>query len=82
VERILGAIANPHPVTLPDSFFDPYREAKLLPRCQHILTDINHFFDHSERHPSDIPSLSPLRVAGLKAQRLWTKAWEKLGMSW
>jgi glycosyltransferase involved in cell wall biosynthesis len=82
VERILGAIANPHPVTLPDSFFDPYREAKLLPRCQHILTDINHFFDHSERHPSDIPSLSPLRVAGLKAQRLWTKAWEKLGVSW
>ncbi|MEB3269079.1 MAG: glycosyltransferase, partial [Leptolyngbya sp.] len=80
VERILAAIARPQPQPMPEHVFTPYRQETLVPRCRHILTDINQFFDHVEQHPSDIAPLSPPRVAGLKVQRLWTKVQEKLGM--
>jgi glycosyltransferase involved in cell wall biosynthesis len=38
VERILAAVANPHPVRQPESFFEPYRRDKVLPRLRQILT--------------------------------------------
>ncbi|WP_008311367.1 glycosyltransferase [Leptolyngbya sp. PCC 6406] len=78
VERILAAVANPQPFSLPESFFTPYRQAQLLPRCRHILKEINHFFDHATTHPADVPGLSPLRQLRLQGQRLWTKGWQKL----
>ena len=80
VERILGAIAHPHPMQLPSDFFDPYREAKVLPRLRQILESINQFFNHTQQHQSDIPQLSSRRITQLRAQRFLAKIKASLGI--
>jgi glycosyltransferase involved in cell wall biosynthesis len=78
VERILAAVHNPHPVQLPDSFFEDYREAKLVQRLRHILNEVNPFFDHTAHYPPDVPGLTGDRMTRLFFQRLWKKAQKKL----
>ncbi|HEY9888199.1 MAG TPA: glycosyltransferase, partial [Candidatus Obscuribacterales bacterium] len=46
VDRILAAVQTPAGRSLPPDFFDPYREAKIIPRFRHILEAVNGFFDH------------------------------------
>lgn len=72
VERILNQLPAP-PLQLSDDFFELYREAKIVPRLQRILTVINKFFDHTDQHQSDIPSLSQTRLMKLRLQKLWRK---------
>jgi glycosyltransferase involved in cell wall biosynthesis len=79
VERVLAAIADPQPAPPPSHFFDQYREEKLMPRCRHILAELNQFFDHVPHHPSDIPQLGPLQVWQRRLQRIWEKGCRKLG---
>lgn len=81
VDRILTALQNPVINALPDDFFDPYQEDKIVVRLRHILTAINHFFAHVERHQADIPSLSPQRIMQLRLQRLYQKVRQKLANS-
>jgi glycosyltransferase involved in cell wall biosynthesis len=81
VERILGAIANPHPMPLPSDFFDPYREEKVVPRLRQILESMNQFFDHTKYHSSDIPELTTSRITQLRAKRLLAKIKTQLGLS-
>ncbi|NJM57543.1 MAG: glycosyltransferase [Synechococcales cyanobacterium RU_4_20] len=71
VERILAAIETASPSPPPD--LTPYRVAALLPRLQTILQAINHFFDHQQHHPSDIPDLTPLRIRQLWLRQTWQK---------
>lgn len=78
VERILAAIARPHPPQLSPNFFAPYREEKIVPRLQQILVSINQFFDHTAGHQPDIPELSRGRIARLRMQRLLDKLKTKL----
>lgn len=78
VERILHAIAAPQKPRPSAEFFEPYREAQLIPRLGAILKDINQFFDHTKTHADDIPSLSPWRLTRLRASRLKTKLWQRL----
>ncbi|MDA0265981.1 MAG: glycosyltransferase [Cyanobacteria bacterium] len=79
VDRILAAVANPHPVRLPAGFFEPYRQDKVLLRLGQILTEINQFFDHVAHHPSDVPDLSAARITRLRLQRTWGKVLKVLG---
>ena len=78
VQRIGQVLDNWQPSHLPEAFFAPYRRAQLVPRLRSILTDINQFFDYQQRHPSDIPDLTPSRKAYLRWQRLQTKVRAKL----
>ena len=81
VERILTALKTTQIQALPDDFFDPYREDKIVLRLRPILVSLNQFFDHVEQHPADIPSLSPQRIWKLRWQRFWQKVRQKLSGS-
>lgn len=81
VERILAAVNQSHPIKLPPEFFEPYREAKLLPRLQQIIESVNRFFDHVEHNATDIPAPNSLRLAKLRAKRLWLKVRNRLNAS-
>jgi len=78
VERILAALQAPSAKPLPDDFFDPYREDKIVLRLREILTAVNQFFDHAAQHPTDVPQLSPQRIRKLRFQRFWQKVSQKL----
>jgi len=78
VDRILTALQNPATNPLSPDFFDFYREDKILVRLQQILTSINHFFDHAEQQPSDIPNLTPQRIMKLRIQRVYQKLRQKV----
>ncbi|HEY9629609.1 MAG TPA: glycosyltransferase [Coleofasciculaceae cyanobacterium] len=78
VQRILEALKKP-PLVLPDSFFSDYRGEAIVDRLGLILDEINGFFDHKQAHPSDIQSLSAVRLLRLNTQRLWGKLRKKLG---
>lgn len=78
VQRILEVVKNPDPVQLPEEYFDAYREAKIIERFRHILTDVNQFFDYAIAYPADVPDFSPLRMARLRLQALWAKLQKKL----
>ena len=73
VQRILNVVQNwqPHPKT--EELLAPYRTPQLIPRFQVILEDINQFFDYSQKHPSDIPSLTQGRLLYLYWQRVQNK---------
>ncbi|NER79580.1 MAG: glycosyltransferase [Leptolyngbya sp. SIO1D8] len=80
VERILAAVHHPRLPKLGTDFFEHYREEKLIQRWQKILESVNQFFDHTEHFTSDVPELSTLRLARLRAKRLWQKAYSKLNL--
>ena len=77
-KRILDAVKEPRPVKLSPEFWHQYREEKLVARLQHILEAVNQFFDHVTQHPPDVPSLSSVRLAQLRSQRLWQKIRTKI----
>ncbi|MGF1460874.1 MAG: glycosyltransferase [Leptolyngbyaceae cyanobacterium] len=79
VERILATLQNDQGRSLPEAFFDLYREDKIVERLRPILASINHFFDHAEAHESDVPRLSSRRLLQLRLRRLVQKMSEKLG---
>ncbi|GAP98702.1 glycosyltransferase [Leptolyngbya sp. NIES-2104] len=77
VQRILKAIDNPKS-PLPSSFFDEYRSPNILDRWQVILSELNEFFDHKEKQPATIASLTRSRLATLTIKRLVSKVQKKL----
>ncbi|MGD1865639.1 MAG: glycosyltransferase [Phormidesmis sp.] len=74
MQRILQTVrtSDTQP-TLPDTFFAPYRTTQLVPRLRTILTEINTFFDYQITPRTDIPQLTPARIAYLTAKRILTK---------
>ncbi|NEQ43437.1 MAG: glycosyltransferase family 4 protein [Leptolyngbya sp. SIOISBB] len=78
-DRILAALQTPATQTLPDDFFDLYREDKIVFRLQEILTAVNDFFDHVDQQSADILGLSPQRIVQLRLQRFFQKIRQKVG---
>lgn len=77
MERILATL-KASSISLPSDFWSPYREESQLIRLRRILESVNQFFDHVETCPSDIPVLSPWRLARLRANRLLAKVSRKV----
>lgn len=77
-QRILKVLENWSPLTLPESFFKEYRRENIIQRFQVILDELNEFFDHKQNHPSNIKSLSTMRLAKLSTQRIFHKIKNKL----
>lgn len=73
VQRILAQVNEPDPTPIPDSFFEPYRAAALLPRLRVILEELNRFFDHQRSHSANIPALTPSRRMQLLIRRIRKK---------
>lgn len=79
VDRILAALQTPAKQTLPDDFFDLYREDKVVVRLREILATVNGFLNHVDQQPSDISSLSSQRIMKLRWQRFYQKICQKVG---
>lgn len=78
VDRILSTLQSPA-LELPAAFLAEYRTENILYRFRHILTDLNVFFDHHDRHPhSDIADLSPWRIRQLRLHSFWQKLQKKI----
>ncbi len=73
VQRILACLQSA-PKPLPASFFDEYRSQHIIDRWRIILQDLNHFFDYTEQHASDISELTPWRVEAMR----WRSKLEKI----
>ncbi|MBD2325686.1 glycosyltransferase [Alkalinema sp. FACHB-956] len=76
-DRILQTLHQP-PIELPPHFLAEYRTENILSRLQHILTEVNTFFDYMQQSPSDIAPLTPSRITQLRLQSLWKKLHKKL----
>ncbi|MEL7353619.1 MAG: glycosyltransferase [Cyanobacteria bacterium P01_A01_bin.116] len=72
--RILRAVQTwqQAPLLAPD-FLSPYQKPQLIDRLRTILVEINAFFDYQPRELSDIPLLSPWRIATLTMKRVVNK---------
>lgn len=72
-QRILQTVKNWQSAPLPSAFFDPYRQAQLVPRLSTILKDINAFFDCQPQYPADIHPLTRHRLVYLTFKRVFSK---------
>ncbi len=79
VQRILDAIASPNPLSISEQVLAEYRSDNIIQRLSVILADINRFFDHKEKYPSSIQSLTSGRILQLRAQKILNKLRSKLG---
>lgn len=77
VHRILKALDNLTPITLPEQFFAEYRAENITKRFKVILDDINDFFDHKQHYQPNIKSLTRMRITQLIVQRKLTKVGKK-----
>jgi glycosyltransferase involved in cell wall biosynthesis len=77
VQRILKVLETSPSLTLPEQFFEEYRAENITRRLQIILDDINDFFDHKKDYPSNIKSLTKMRLVKLLAQRIYSKVHKK-----
>jgi glycosyltransferase involved in cell wall biosynthesis len=73
--RVAQAHSSPKGI---DALLPEYRTANILTRLSLILAELNEFFDHQQRQPSDISELSGGRVTSLRVQRLLNKIQAKL----
>lgn len=73
VKRILKVLDASTSLTLPKQFFEEYRAANITKRLQLVLDDINDFFDHKKHFPPNIKSLTKMRVAKLRTQKIFGK---------
>ncbi len=78
MQRILKVLENWSALTLPESFFQEYRGENIIQRFQVILDELNDFFDHKQNHPSNIKSLTTMRLAKLSTKRIFHKIKNKL----
>lgn len=77
VQRILNLLESSVKPTLPEEFFAEYRYENIMKRLQVILDELNEFFDHKIQMPSNIPSLTKMRLAKLLAQTIYFKIRKK-----
>ncbi len=79
VDRILKVVQENSAPALPADFLDEYRTDNIMTRLEVILQEINHFFDHTSKHPVDIAPLTRFRIAQLRTRRLMLKLQQKIG---
>lgn len=77
IERILKVINSSASTPLPDGFFAEYRADNITNRLQVILGELNEFFDHKTHHPTNIKSLTTMRVTQMLTQKIFTKLRQK-----
>lgn len=77
-DQILNILKTHAESSLPESYFEPYRPASLLPRLEIILTEIDRFFDYKNFHQSNIKSLTNWRIKKLWFEQKWTKLQQKM----
>jgi glycosyltransferase involved in cell wall biosynthesis len=77
-ERILQALQSPTCRGLSATALDGYRAETIQKRLSVILTELNAYFDHMEKHPSDVPGLSRGRMLRLWLQNTTRKVKKKL----
>jgi hypothetical protein len=78
LQRILSAIQKPAFPALSEALLADYRTERILQRLAVILEQVNEFFDHQERYPASIPSLTPWRLTQLKTRQFLRKLGQKL----
>jgi glycosyltransferase involved in cell wall biosynthesis len=78
MQRILKVATSEQPFNLSEDFLAEYRLDNITKRLQVILNELNHFFDHKQQYPSDIPNFSNIRLTQLKLQQILTKVKKKL----
>ncbi|MGA7952855.1 MAG: glycosyltransferase [Gloeobacterales cyanobacterium] len=77
IQRILKVIENSTPSNLPESFFAEYRTENIIQRFKVIMEDINDFFDHAQKYPSNIQSLTKIRRVKLLSKKIFSKLKKK-----
>jgi len=77
VQRILKALDNPAPFSLSEQVLTEHRWEAITQRLTIILNEINGFFDHQTHYLSPIQTLTKMRIARLKLQRLFGKFKQK-----
>jgi glycosyltransferase involved in cell wall biosynthesis len=77
IQRILKVLKTHSSSGLAEAVLAEYRTEKIIPRLSVILDEINEFFDHQKQNPSNIKSLTKLRLAKLNWQRLLAKLKQK-----
>jgi glycosyltransferase involved in cell wall biosynthesis len=77
IQRILKVLKTHSSSGLSEAVLAEYRTEKIIPRLSVILDEINEFFDHQKQNPSNIKSLTKLRLAKLNWQRLLAKLKQK-----
>ncbi|MFB2924317.1 glycosyltransferase [Aerosakkonema funiforme] len=77
LQRIQKVLASSAPIVLPEYFLAEYRYENIIKRLNVILTDINDFFDLRKEQPSNIKSLTRMRMAKLLTQRIVGKVRKK-----
>lgn len=73
MQRIMKLLQSSENRTLPSEFFAEYRTENILQRLQVILNEVNEFFDHKSNFSTNIPELSPSRIAKLRMHSLYKK---------
>jgi glycosyltransferase involved in cell wall biosynthesis len=63
--------------SLSEEFVAEYRTVNIIRRLQVILDELNEFFDHKIQQPSNIKSLTKIRMAKLLAQKIYGKLRKK-----
>lgn len=78
VQRILKVVQTEAAFQSPDRLLAEYRKENILFRLEHILNDLNEFFDHQNIHPGDIRGLNSTRVLQLRSVKLFDRIKKKL----
>jgi glycosyltransferase involved in cell wall biosynthesis len=78
IQRILQVAAASQPFILPENFLVEYRLDSITKRLQVILEELNEFFDHKQRYPSNIPDFSKIRLTQIKMQQILSKVKKKI----
>jgi len=77
VQRILKLLNSCVTPTLPEEFFAEYRHENIIQRFQVILDELNEFYDHKIQQPSNIQSLTRIRLVQLRIQTIYGKLRKK-----
>ena len=73
IQRILKVLDASVSITLAEQFFEEYRAENITKRFKLIVNELNEFFNHQKHHPSNIKSLTKMRITNLQTQRIFAK---------
>jgi hypothetical protein len=73
VQRIMNAIKNSSTLQVNSQLFDEYRAENVTRHLRVILHEVNDFFDHTNNHSTNIPTLTSARMIKLFVKRVTTK---------
>ncbi|MHC5731798.1 MAG: glycosyltransferase, partial [Nostoc sp.] len=77
VQRVMKVLDSSVAFNLSEEFLAEYRTENIIKRFQVIVDELNQFFDHKIQQPSNIKSLTKIRMTKLLAQRIYGKVRKK-----